>query len=51
MNSASEPRERSSFASAWPTSPTGDDDFCAFLGEGDGGGASDARESPGDQDD
>ena len=25
---------------------TGDDDFCALLGEGDGGGASDARESP-----
>jgi hypothetical protein len=31
--------------------PTGDNHFCALLGEGDGGGAPDAREPPGDQDD
>jgi hypothetical protein len=30
--------------------PTSDDHLRALLGEGDGGGATDARESPGDQD-
>src|SRR6202020_2242631 len=30
--------------------PAGDNDFCALLGEGDGGGAADAGGSAGDQD-
>ena len=49
MNSASEPKERSSLTSALAdlVTPTGDDHLCAFLGEGDGGGAPDAGEAPG----
>src|ERR1700728_1596053 len=50
-NSASDPKERSSSASALPASSRrpATTTFAPFLGEGDGGGAADAGEPTGDQ--
>src|SRR5229473_7575409 len=50
MNSASEPKERSSLTSiADLITPTRNNYFCALPGESDGGGAPDASEATGDQ--
>jgi len=53
MNSASEPRERKLLDErlAGLITPTGNDDLCTLPGEGDGGGATDAGEGSGDQND